>query len=86
MEITVPMDYDSLDLFLLDRVNMDYPTVYMPAEPEAGLPLYGVAIYGESKYPLSQWSLNLTTDDIFKIIGIDLILKDNLVKLYIKRV
>jgi hypothetical protein len=70
MEITVPMNYTSLNLFLLDRVNIDYPTIYMPANPTEGIRIYGKAIYGVDRYPLSQWSLSLTLTDIFKIIGI----------------
>lgn len=86
MKVTVPATYDALDLQLLDRINVDYPSIYMPAEPEEGLPLYGVAVYGTDKYPLSQWSLNLTTAENFKIIGIENTLKDNTVTLTVKEV
>jgi len=85
MDVTVPMTYDHLDLFLLDRVNIDYPTIYMPST-EGGMPIYGVSKYGEAVYPLSQWSLSLELTDIFKIIAIDLMVKDNLIKFHLKKV
>ena len=68
------MTYDLLDLKLLDKVAIDYPTLYFPADENA-LPLYGVAKFGVAKFPYGEWSLTFETTDNFKILGIETSLK-----------
>lgn len=60
--MTVPITYESLDLFVLDRIEVDYPIVYRPAEG-SDIPLYSVAVYGEARYPNGDWAFELTTDE-----------------------
>lgn len=69
LEMIVPLDYQNLALAILDKIQIDYPTVYTPFD--GGLiPRYGMAIYdGTYRYPYGQWSLTLTTDTSFKIIS-----------------
>ncbi len=68
MTITVPLNYQTIDLFLLDRVNMDYPA---PAQAVFGedLPIWGNMIWGDFWWPYVDWSLELTEADHFKIMG-----------------
>lgn len=69
-ELTVStyFTYESINSFLLDRVVVDYPTVFESA-PESNLPIYGAAVYGQDRYPLGQWSLTIPTTKNFKILG-----------------
>ena len=75
MDLSVSLTREALTPIILDRINMDYPTIYTATDPEIGAPIYGVALYGTAKYPRSQWSLNLTTAENFKIIGININIK-----------
>ena len=71
LEIVVPMDYDTIELNLLDRIAIDYPTVYYPTEGE-DLPICGVAICGEAVLPRGLWTLLISSDTGFKIMKKDL--------------
>lgn len=68
LEITVPFSYENLDLFILDRIAIDYPTVFVPANDDPS-PLYGVAIYGTSLYPIGQWALTISSESNYKILA-----------------
>lgn len=85
MKLTGILDYDTIQLFLLDRVNIDYPA---PLEPATGqdIPIYGVAIYGESKFPLAQWSLTIDTTTNYKILGRSVDLKNNLITFTLREI
>lgn len=65
-DLETPISYESLDLFHLDRVSIDYPTIFVPADNNP-LPRYGQNIYGAARYPYGQWSLTLDPLDNFKI-------------------
>lgn len=59
---------EMLALDLLDKVTVDYPTVFYAAEG-SDIPIYGVSRYGEVKYPIGVWSLTISTVDSFKVMG-----------------
>lgn len=67
-ELDTPVNYETLELNLLDKVSVDYPTVYTPADNNP-LPRYGVDVYEDPVYPFEQWSLNISNADRFKIIS-----------------
>jgi hypothetical protein len=67
-DLTTPVRNSSLGLYLLDHVSVDYPTVLIPADSNP-LPLYSVATYGSSKYPIGQWQLTIPATDNYQIIG-----------------
>lgn len=67
-DITIPCKFDTVQLFLMDHVTVDYPTVFIAAD-NSELPLYGSAIYGESRYPIGQWQLTIPYTDDYQIIG-----------------
>jgi hypothetical protein len=68
LDLVTPVSYQALALDLLDRVNIDYPTVYSPYDSNP-LPRYGQAAYGQARYPYGQWSLTIVPTMNFKILG-----------------
>lgn len=68
MEIETPMTEESLALYLLDRVSLDYPNVFEPADNNV-LPRYGQVVYGDAKYPFGQFSLRIPSSWRFKILS-----------------
>lgn len=67
-DLTVPLTYENLSIGILDQVRVDYPNVYRAATAD-GLPIYGVAIYGTSVYPNGEFSITISPDTPFKIMG-----------------
>lgn len=57
-------------LGFFDLVSVDYPYRRKPL-PGLKLPMYGSAIYGESRYPYISGSLKISSNMAFKIIGIE---------------
>jgi len=78
LKLTSILDNNTVDLFLLDKVQIDYPTVFDPA-PDSDLPLYGKAVYGTDKYPFGQWNLTIDSTKSYKILGRSVDLKNNLI-------
>jgi hypothetical protein len=60
--MTIPITYKSLELFILDRIEVDYPIVYRAAEGSL-IPLYSVAVYGADRYPNGDWAFGITVDE-----------------------
>ena len=68
LEATI--EYRALGLAILDRVTVDYPTVYISADNNI-IPRYGSAAYGASRYPYGRWDVTLDPGAYsFKILGI----------------
>lgn len=63
--MTVPITYTNLELKITDIVRVDYPIVYRPVAGN-NIPIYGVAIYGEARYPEGDFSFSIdsTTDQV----------------------
>jgi len=55
-------------LNFLDAVSIDYPYRRIPVGTDY-LPLYGVAKYGEARYPIIQGNMKIRPQDAFKVIG-----------------
>lgn len=68
LELQTPMTYSTLALEILDKVSIDYPTIYSPADSNL-LPRYGLSNYGAVRYPYAQQSLTITPERRFKIIN-----------------
>lgn len=69
LDLETPIWYDVLDLNILDKVNIDYPTIFIPFDG-GDLPRYGINAYdGTARYPYEQWALTLDADTDFKIIA-----------------
>ena len=62
------MTPDTIVLFLKDKVNVDYPTIYKSAD-ENPIPRWGQVIWGNFRYPLGQFSLKIESSAEFKIMS-----------------
>lgn len=67
LDLVTPLDYSTLDLDLLDRVNIDYPTVTIAWE-SFPLPICGLAVCGTAVLPKGLWALTIDPAKNFKII------------------
>lgn len=70
LNITTKVNDARLALRILDKVNIDYPTIVYSADGEE-VPIYGVAKHGQFKYPLDEYAFTISSLDPFKIIAID---------------
>jgi hypothetical protein len=77
-------DYGTIDLFILDRVAIDYPTLYYPAVDS--LPRYGITRYGADKYPYASWILTINTSTNYKILGRVINLKNQTITFNLKEI
>lgn len=68
LELLTPVNYETLNLNILDKVSIDYPTIYTPADNNP-LPRYGAALYGVARYPFGQFTLTIDNNRRFKILG-----------------
>ena len=66
-DLYAPLDFEVEALMLLDRVNVDYPSVYI--EGEDPLPICGAAECGAAVLPKALWDFTLTTEEEYKILG-----------------
>lgn len=66
-ELIAPLTLATVELTLLDRVSIDYPTVYIPDENP--YPLCGLAVCGTAILPIAAWEFILDPLDYYKIIG-----------------
>lgn len=85
LEVTAILDYETMNLFLLDKVAIDYPTLFSAAVGSS-LPYYGSAVYGSDKYPLGQWGLTISPDDSFKILGRSVDLKNQTINFNLRKI
>lgn len=67
-EIETPITYAALDVGLLDKIAVDYPTVFTPADSNP-LPRYGQSLYAGARYPFAQWSLKISKTARFKVLS-----------------
>lgn len=67
LTLTARLNDETQALVLLDKVNVDYPTVFT-ATPGYELPICGIAVCGEAVLPKGLWSLTLDTSTYFKIL------------------
>jgi hypothetical protein len=84
IELATILNYQTLALNLLDRVAIDYPTVFIPYE--SGLPICGVAVCGESVLPRAQWDFQIDTSTNFKIIGRTIDVRKGLIRFMLREI
>ena len=85
LTLTANINYETLALGMLDKINIDYPTPLFVASGDV-FPLYGVAVYGVDSYPFAEYSTVLTPDIYFKIIGIKTNLNNDTIEFKIRSI
>lgn len=85
LTLVAPLTYDVLDLNLLDRVNIDYPTIYFPADDNP-LPRWGSVKWGEFRWPIGSFELTLSPSTEFKIIARKVKTKDETIEFKLKEI
>jgi len=76
----------------LDRVLIDYPTVYLPGEEE--IPICGIAEWGDdvdgdpagALMPEALWSFSVSTDEPYKILSKKINTKNQSITFRLRRV
>lgn len=88
MNLETPMTWTKLKLGMLDKIQVDYPTVVVAADENNPVPIWGAPnmIWGSFKWPEGQWSLTIPSDRDFKIIGITHNLKRDTITYKIREV
>jgi hypothetical protein len=82
-DLTVQLNYDTVDLGLLEKVIIDYPIVYVSdTDP---LPICGAAICGEAVLPRGLWSFSVESDE-YKIMGRTIDVASGLIKFKMRKV
>jgi len=66
-DIETPMQYDRLDLEMIDRVSVDFRLRVQPTED--GLPLYEIAQYDVARYPFEIGDIEIDTLKDYKIMA-----------------
>lgn len=84
LELYTPFNITLYDLELLDRVTIDYPTVYVEGEQE--VPICGIAVCGEAVLPRALWSFTIDDSTPFKIIGKETDMKNGLLKFKLREI
>lgn len=67
LNLSTPLNYDTLAINILDRISIDYPTIIFPWE-NTMLPICGVAICGEGVLPIGLWALTIDPSANWKVI------------------
>jgi len=85
IKLTTLLNYDTYNLAILDRVAIDYPTVFFPSD-ENVLPMFGVSTFGNDKFPFGVWALTFDTNTNFKILGKDINLQKEIITLTLREI
>lgn len=85
MELIAPLTNATAALNLLDRVSIDYPTVYIPAD-ENTLPLWGAAKWGSFRYPIGKFNLKIDQGTNWKIIEKKIKIGDETIEFYLREI
>lgn len=83
LTVKTPMNYDSRPLFFLDKIKVDFPTVYR-VDSEHVLPVYGASFYGEAVYPKKESFLTIDYERNWKIMGVGIDVKNSLIEYEIR--
>lgn len=86
LELATILEPDALGLKFLDRVNIDYPTVWESSGKY--FPVVGVTKIGDIESPLPHimWDLRINQDRDFKIMGIEVDLKSEMITYNLREV
>lgn len=83
-DLYTPLRYDNAEIGLLDRVSVDYPTVYYSTGSD--IPICGIATCGDAVLPRAKWLFTLDPDAHYKVIGRSIDPKNSLLKLKLREI
>lgn len=85
MKLTTKLNSQTIALELLDKVDIDYPTVFV-TEIGQTLPVWGSVKWGEFRWPLGKWNLTIDQAVKFKIMSRQINIKDETITFEIREV
>lgn len=83
--VQVAMD-DVMGIDLLERVSIDHPYRFTPADGQDFIPTLDTAVIGQTVFPRVSGVLNILPNIIWKVIGIEYRLKDFTAKLKLRQI
>jgi hypothetical protein len=84
-ELITPINYQVLELFLFDKINIDYPTVIHSADGNP-VPIWGAVKWGEFKWGYGDWAVRFRLTEFFKIMGRTIDMKNGLLRFKLRAV
>lgn len=84
-KIKTPLNYETIELFFLDKVNVDYPTVYFAAEGR-NLPFYGIAQYDQDYYPIPEDFMTIDVNTNWRVMARNIDVKSQLLEFELREV
>lgn len=85
MLITAPIEIPIFDVFLLNRVTIDYPLVPVTGFGEL-FALYGIALYGVARYPESLSNFRVDPSRSWKVLSRDLDLENDMATFHLREI
>lgn len=86
MQVVVPMNYETLDLIQLKRVNFDYPIRVIADESgESSLPIFDIAEFGDP-FGTEIYDFVIDEETEFKVLGRQVDIIREQIKFYIKEI
>jgi hypothetical protein len=82
--LETPLNYGSLAVKHLDRVSVDYPTVYVAGD--SPMPICGIAICGQAVLPKGLWAFTVDPLDHYKITGRSVDLRKAIIKFRLRKI
>ena len=83
LNVTVGFSAEFLGIFLLDKIKIDYPTIYYTTSGRE-IPIYGLSKYNEAYYPNGQWAITIAPTTEWKVLGRVISLKTQTIEFLIK--
>ena len=85
LTIVAPLTPNTATLKLLDRVDVDYPTVYLPADGGI-LPRWGQVKWGDFVWPVGSFELTISQSTKFKVIGRKISVKNETIEFDLREI
>lgn len=82
---TIIKNYDIFDVFILAKVSIDYPTVYLIKEG-GSYPIYDSSLYDVAEYPLAEGALEILPTEEWMVTGRKIDFRNQLITFYLREV
>jgi len=84
-DLSTPINYQVLELFLFNKVNIDYPTVIHSSDGNP-VPIWGAVKWGDFKWGYGDWATRFRLTEFFKIMGRTIDMKKGLLVFKLREV